>query len=72
VAEKKQKEELSQLVGQKKEIAFGSQIRTYTFHPEQRIKDHRTGVEIGNVEAVMDGDLDEFIKAYLLWARGKA
>src|SRR5882724_1936748 len=72
VASSKQKEELSQLAGQKKEIAFGSQIRTYTFHPEQRIKDHRTGVEIGNVEAVMDGDLDEFIKAYLLWARGKA
>jgi peptide chain release factor 2 len=72
VASTKQKEELSQLVGEKKGIAFGSQIRTDTFHPEQRIKDHRTGVEIGNVEAVMDGDLDEFIKAYLLWARGKA
>src|SRR5712671_3333914 len=71
VASTRQKEELSQLVGEKKGIAFGSQIRTYTFHPEQRIKDHRTGVEIGNVEAVMDGDLDEFIKAYLLWARGK-
>jgi peptide chain release factor 2 len=70
MAEKKQKEELSQLAGQKKEIAFGSQIRTYTFHPEQRIKDHRTGVEIGNVEAVMDGEIDPFIKAYLLWARG--
>jgi peptide chain release factor 2 len=70
LAEKKQKDELSQLAGQKKEIAFGSQIRTYTFHPDQRIKDHRTGVEIGNVEAVMDGDLDPFIKAYLLWARG--
>jgi peptide chain release factor 2 len=72
VASTKQKEELSQLVGEKTGIAFGSQIRTYTFHPEQRIKDHRTGVEIGNVEAVMDGDLEEFIKAYLLWARGKA
>jgi len=72
VASSKQKEELSQLAGQKKEIAFGSQIRTYTFHPEQRIKDHRTGVEIGNVEAVMDGAIDEFIKAYLLWARGKS
>ena len=70
IAEKKQKDELSQLTGQKKEIAFGSQIRTYTFHPEQRIKDHRTGVEVGNVEAVMDGDIDVFIKAYLLWARG--
>jgi peptide chain release factor 2 len=72
LAERKQKEELSQLTGHKKEIAFGSQIRSYTFHPEQRIKDHRTGVEIGNVEAVMDGELDEFIKAYLMWARGKA
>ena len=70
LAEKKQKDELSQLTGQKKEIAFGSQIRTYTFHPDQRIKDHRTGVEIGNVEAVMDGDIDQFIKAYLLWVRG--
>jgi peptide chain release factor 2 len=71
IAEKKQKDELSQLTGAKKEIAFGSQIRTYTFHPEQRIKDHRTGVEIGNVEAVMDGDIDAFIKAYLLWAQGR-
>ena len=71
IAEKKQRDELSQLTGVKKEIAFGSQIRTYTFHPEQRIKDHRTGVEIGNVEAVMDGEIEEFIKAYLLWARGQ-
>jgi len=71
IAEKKQRDELSQLTGTKKEIAFGSQIRTYTFHPEQRIKDHRTGVEIGIVEAVMDGDIDAFIKAYLLWARGQ-
>jgi peptide chain release factor 2 len=71
IAEKKQKDELSQLSGQKKEIAFGSQIRTYTFHPEQRIKDHRTQTEIGNVEAVMDGDIDPFIEAYLPWARGQ-
>jgi len=71
LAEKKQKDELSQLSGTKKEIAFGSQIRTYTFHPEQRIKDHRTNLEIGNVEAVMDGEIDAFIKAYLLWAQGR-
>ena len=71
IAEKKQKDELSQLTGQKKEIAFGSQIRTYTFHPEQRIKDHRTGTEVGNVEAVMDGEIDEFVKAYLLWSRSQ-
>jgi peptide chain release factor 2 len=70
LAEKKQKEELAELTGQKKGIAFGSQIRSYTFHPEQRIKDHRTGVEIGNVEAVMDGEIDPFVKAYLLWFQG--
>ncbi len=71
VAHKKQREELQELAGEKKEIAFGSQIRSYTFHPYQLIKDHRTGVEVGNVEAVMDGDLDPLIKAYLLWARGR-
>jgi peptide chain release factor 2 len=71
LAEKKQREELAELTGQKKEIAFGSQIRSYTFHPYQLIKDHRTGFEVGNVEAVMDGALDEFIKAYLLWSRGR-
>ena len=70
VAEKKQKEELQELTGAKKEIAFGSQIRSYTFHPQQRIKDHRTNLEVGNVEGVMDGDIDELIKAYLLWSRG--
>jgi peptide chain release factor 2 len=71
LAEKKQREELSELTGEKKGIAFGSQIRSYTFHPYQLIKDHRTGVEVGNVEAVMDGDLDPFIKGYLLWAQGR-
>jgi peptide chain release factor 2 len=71
IAEKKQREELAELTGQKKEIAFGSQIRSYTFHPYQLIKDHRTGLEVGNVDGVMDGDLDAFIKAYLLWAQGR-
>jgi peptide chain release factor 2 len=71
IAERKQREELAELTGAKKEIAFGSQIRSYTFHPQQRIKDHRTNVEVGNVEAVMDGDIDEFIKAYLLWSRSE-
>jgi peptide chain release factor 2 len=71
LAEKKQREQLAELTGQKKEIAFGSQIRSYTFHPYQLIKDHRTGLEVGNVDAVMDGDLDALIKAYLLWARGR-
>ena len=72
LAERRQREELAELTGHKKEIAFGSQIRSYTFHPYQLIKDHRTGLEVGNVEAVMDGDLDSLIKAYLLWARGRA
>jgi peptide chain release factor 2 len=71
IAEKKQREQLAELTGQKKEIAFGSQIRSYTFHPYQLIKDHRTSLEVGNVDAVMDGDLDALIKAYLLWARGR-
>ena len=71
IAERKQREELAELTGQKKGIAFGSQIRSYTFHPYQLVKDHRTGLEIGNVEAVMDGDLDALIKTYLLWARGR-
>jgi peptide chain release factor 2 len=71
VAQKKQRDELQELTGEKKEIAFGSQIRSYTFHPYQLIKDHRTSLEVGNVEGVMDGDLEPFIKAYLLWARGR-
>ena len=70
--EKKQKEELAELTGEKKEIAFGSQIRTYTFAPYQIIKDHRTGLEVGNVEAVMDGGVEPFIQAYLTMARAGA
>jgi peptide chain release factor 2 len=65
-AEQKRREEMTELTGHKKEIAFGSQIRSYTFHPYQLVKDHRTSLEVGNVEAVMDGDLDPFIKAYLM------
>jgi peptide chain release factor 2 len=65
IADQKRKAELEQLTGDKKEIAFGSQIRSYVFAPYQLIKDHRTNVEIGNVEAVMDGELDPFIEAFL-------
>jgi len=57
--------ELSKLYGQKGEIAFGSQIRSYVLHPYQMVKDHRTGHEVGNIQAVLDGDIDEFIEAYL-------
>jgi peptide chain release factor 2 len=60
-----QAEKIDELRGEHKEIAWGSQIRSYVFHPYNMIKDHRTGVEIGNTEKVMDGYLDEFIEAYL-------
>src|SRR2546422_733857 len=63
---KKKEEEFNAFVGEKKEIGFGSQIRSYVFQPYQLVKDHRTNVEVGNINAVMDGDLDPFIEAYLL------
>lgn len=65
-------EEMDALRGEKREIGFGSQIRSYTLHPSQRIKDHRTKVEIGNTEAVLDGDLDVFIRATLLQNAGRS
>ena len=61
----------AELAGEKREIGFGSQIRSYTLHPQQRVKDHRTETERGNVEAVLDGDLDPFIRATLLWQSGR-
>lgn len=61
----KQEEELAALRGEHKDIAWGSQIRSYVFHPYSLVKDHRTGVEIGNVHAVMDGELDSFIDGFL-------
>jgi peptide chain release factor 2 len=57
--------ELSKLYGQKGEIAFGSQIRSYVLHPYQMVKDHRTNFEVGNIQAVLDGEIDGFIEAYL-------
>src|SRR5205814_10201330 len=63
---KEQQTKLDQIGGTKKEIAFGHQIRSYVLHPYQLIKDHRTKFEVGDVNRVLDGDLDEFIKAYLM------
>lgn len=57
--------ELAKMRGEQKEIGWGSQIRSYVFHPYSMVKDHRTDVETGNTSAVMDGDLDPFIQAYL-------
>jgi peptide chain release factor 2 len=71
LAEKKQRDQLNELTGEKKGITFGSQIRSYTFHPYQLVKDHRTGIEVGNVEGVMDGDLEPFIKGFLLRGQGR-
>lgn len=62
---KQQKEEISEIRGEQQEIAWGSQIRSYVFHPYNMVKDHRTNVETANTGAVMDGEIDEFIAAYL-------
>ena len=66
--EQQKEEEKEKLQGEKRVIAWGSQIRSYVMHPYQMVKDHRTDQETSNVTAVMDGDLDEFMRAYLLFA----
>ena len=63
--EKEQKDKIEDLKGEQKDIAWGSQIRSYVFCPYTLVKDHRTNYETGNVEAVMNGDIDEFINSYL-------
>ena len=63
--EKEHKEKIEDLQGEQKDIAWGSQIRSYVFCPYTMVKDHRTNYEVGNVEAVMDGEIDDFIEAYL-------
>ena len=62
----KEKEAMKDLENTKMDIAWGSQIRSYVFHPYNMVKDHRTNEEIGNVSAVMDGDIDRFIRAFLM------
>lgn len=61
----KQAAELDEIRGEQKEIGWGSQIRSYVFHPYSMIKDHRTNLDVGNTQSVMDGDIDQFIDAYL-------
>ena len=65
VERQKKESEFQQIVGEKRDIAWGNQIRSYVFQPYQMVKDHRTNQESGNVSAVMDGGLDPFIEAYL-------
>jgi peptide chain release factor 2 len=64
-------EELAALSGDQKKVEWGSQIRSYVLHPYQQVKDLRTGMEVGNVDAVLDGDLDGLMEAWLRWARGR-
>jgi len=69
----KREVELSAVRGEQREVAWGSQIRSYVLHRYPLVKDHRTGEETGNTSAVLDGDIDDFITAYLQWrARGAA
>jgi peptide chain release factor 2 len=62
--EQQREEELAEIRGEQREIAWGNQIRSYVFHPYSMVKDHRTGVEVGDVDSVMDGQLDDFIYGY--------
>ncbi len=68
---RKLQEEQAKIEGEKKKIEWGSQIRSYTLHPYKLVKDHRTGYETGNVGAVLDGDLNDFIKSFLMEFAGK-
>ncbi len=65
LAEAEQKERIEDIKGVQKEIAWGSQIRSYVFHPYTMVKDHRTNFEVGNISSVMDGNIDGFINDYL-------
>jgi peptide chain release factor 2 len=65
IEEEKQQEEIDALKGEHVEAGWGNQIRSYVLHPYQMVKDHRSGYERGNTEAVLDGQLDEFMEAYL-------
>ena len=66
LAERERMEQMAEIKGEMKKIEWGSQIRSYVFQPYTLVKDHRTGVEIGNIQGVMDGDIDPFITAFLV------
>ncbi|MGP8242025.1 MAG: peptide chain release factor-like protein, partial [Solirubrobacteraceae bacterium] len=64
--ERERQEEIAREKGEAQDVNFGSQIRSYVLHPYTMVKDHRTDYEMGDVQRVLDGDLDEFVRAYLL------
>ena len=66
---KKKEEEMKKIQGEQTDIGWGNQIRSYVFQPYALVKDHRTNTEIGNVKAVMDGSIDDFINSYLKWIK---
>lgn len=66
IQKEEENKKLEKMTSEKKNIAWGSQIRSYVFHPYNMVKDHRTNVETGNIQSVMDGNLNDFVKAYLL------
>ena len=72
IERRKRSEELAAVRGEQRAIDFGSQIRSYVQHPYQLVKDHRTNHETSSVDKVLDGDLDEFMEAYLRWSHAKA
>jgi len=68
--ERARQEEIAREKGEAQDVNFGSQIRSYVLHPYSLVKDHRTNYEVGDVQRVLDGDLDGFVRAYLLDNRG--
>jgi peptide chain release factor 2 len=70
--ERERAEEIARAKGQVQDVNFGSQIRSYVMHPYSLVKDHRTNAEMGDVQRVLDGDLDGFVRAYLLMAASSA
>ncbi len=71
IKEQEQRDKLSDIQGEQMDIGWGSQIRSYVFHPYNLVKDHRTNFEMGNINAVMDGDIDGFINEFLKFRLGK-
>jgi peptide chain release factor 2 len=66
----KRREGAAELEATKQDISFGSQIRNYVLHPYRLVKDTRTKYEVSDVDAVLDGDIDDFIKEFLIWKKG--